>query len=178
MHHGNRLFILALTLVPAVAFAHPGHDGAGFAAGLTHPLLGIDHLAAAALTGAWAARLGGGARLAMPATFLVAMIAGLWCAPVAGIAGGIVEGIIGLSALVSGVGLAFGSRLPATLCAALAGTFAFCHGIAHGAEQPAGTLMAYASGLLLTTATLLAAGVLLATCAARLGARRALLQKL
>lgn len=178
MHHGHRLLILGLTFAPAVAFAHPGHDGSGFAAGLAHPLLGIDHLAAAAFTGAWAARRGGPARLAMPAAFLAAMIAGLLCAPLGIVAGGGVEGMIGVSVLLSGIGLACGSRLPATLCATLAGAFAFCHGLAHGAEQPAGTLAGYGAGLFVTTATLLAAGVLLATGADRLRAQRTLPQKL
>ncbi|MGL6252973.1 MAG: HupE/UreJ family protein, partial [Billgrantia desiderata] len=38
-----------LLLLAGLAVAHPGHDhvhGGGFAAGLAHPLLGLDHLLA------------------------------------------------------------------------------------------------------------------------------------
>ncbi len=35
-----------LCVLPALAFAHPGHDESGLMAGVTHPLTGIDHLLA------------------------------------------------------------------------------------------------------------------------------------
>ena len=165
MHIARHVGLLFLALFPAAAFAHPGHGDIGFAAGLAHPLLGVDHLAAAALTGAWAAQRGGAMRAVLPATFLAAMILGAFCAPAPGGLPGAVEWIIGASVLVTGLGLAFGARLPAWPCVALAAAFAFCHGLAHGAEQPSATLAGYASGLALATTVLLAAGLLVALAA-------------
>ena len=43
----NKLFAAAtLLLVPALAFAHPGHGDNGLVAGISHPLGGLDHLLA------------------------------------------------------------------------------------------------------------------------------------
>ena len=165
MHIAARLSPFVLALVPAAAFAHPGHGDIGFAAGLAHPLLGVDHLAAAAFTGAWAAQRGGALRAVLPATFVAAMILGVFCAPAFGGLTGAVDGILGASVLVTGLGLAFASRLPAWPCVAVAAAFAFCHGLAHGAEQPSATLGGYASGLAVTTTMLLAAGLLVALAA-------------
>ena len=47
------------TLTPMAALAHPGHDvtGAGFMAGLMHPLTGLDHVLMIIATSLWAAQL-------------------------------------------------------------------------------------------------------------------------
>ena len=69
-------FATALTMVPAAAFAHPGHlSGLGFADGFLHPLSGADHLAAALLVGALAAV--SRRAHATPVAFLAAVAAGL-----------------------------------------------------------------------------------------------------
>src|SRR5688572_10622092 len=50
--------IFVPALVPTIAFAHPGHaEHSGFAAGLTHPFNGADHLLALAAVGMLAGRL-------------------------------------------------------------------------------------------------------------------------
>lgn len=59
--------VLATTLLPGLALAHEGHTHAsGFAAGLAHPLGGLDHLLAMVAVGFWAAHLGGNARWQLP----------------------------------------------------------------------------------------------------------------
>ena len=52
------LFAFLLCL-PALAQAHPGHSTSGFAAGLAHPLHGLDHILAMIAVGLWATQLGG-----------------------------------------------------------------------------------------------------------------------
>ena len=73
---------LALGAAVTPAFAHPGHElaGAGFVAGVLHPLLGFDHLLAMVAVGVWAAQLGGRARWMMPLAFVAVMTTGAACA--------------------------------------------------------------------------------------------------
>ncbi|MEO8019431.1 MAG: HupE/UreJ family protein [Pseudomonadota bacterium] len=60
-------------LLPSLALAHPGHGSDGsFAAGLLHPLDGLDHLLVIGIAGMLAARLG-----AHSLRVLVALFAGL-----------------------------------------------------------------------------------------------------
>ena len=48
----KRLGLIAtLALLPGLAQAHPGHDVSGLAAGITHPLMGMDHLLAMVAVG-------------------------------------------------------------------------------------------------------------------------------
>jgi urease accessory protein len=164
----RRLAALLLASLPGLALAHPGHDGsAGFVAGLAHPLLGADHLVAALLAGCWAAQRGGTLRLAIPATFLAMLAAGLLTAAWTPVASTPVEHAIALSVLVLGLAVAFSWRLAMPACLALAGTFAFVHGLAHGAERPGEGLLAYGTGLTLATTVLLVAGGLTGTALLR-----------
>ncbi|WP_075216297.1 HupE/UreJ family protein [Mongoliimonas terrestris] len=153
-----------LAVVPTVALAHTGGDHVhGFEAGLSHPILGVDHLLAMVAIGLVSARAGGAFQLRVPAGFLGGMGLGALLAmggvaiPFAeqGIAGSLVILGVLLAVSVSGVGTA-GARL-----VALAGLFGFLHGFAHGTEVPeSGSGLAYAAGFLLTTAGLHTAGVL------------------
>ena len=64
--------LAALSAVfPALAQAHPGHDGHeltwDFQGGFLHPLSGWDHLGAMIAGGLWAAQPGGRARWRVPA---------------------------------------------------------------------------------------------------------------
>jgi urease accessory protein len=86
------------------------------------------------------------------------LVAGIGAAPWVPLASATVEHLIAASLLALGVGLAFAWRLPSKICVVLAGSFAFVHGIAHGTEQPGGSLLAYGAGLGLTTMMLIAAG--------------------
>jgi urease accessory protein len=161
----NRLTTGALTvaatlLTASVAVAHPGHAGdGGFADGLWHPVLGLDHLLAVVAVGLLAARKGGAAVLLVPGAFLASMLAGgLIAAAGVGLPG--VEASIAVSVVVLGAVLATGWNAPLRTGLPLVALFAAYHGYAHAAEMAAGTsLPAYAGGFLLATALLHAIGV-------------------
>lgn len=162
---------LAAALVSGPAAAHTfGAEGAGFAAGLSHPLLGPDHLLAMMAVGVWAAQLGGRAVWQVPAAFVLALAAGAVLA-MAGVALPAVEPGIMASVLVLGLLVAGAVRLPTFLGAAVVGLFALCHGHAHGAEMPAAAEpLLYALGFILASVMLHAAGVAAGLGAARLAA--------
>ena len=69
------LALLALTAGPA--YAHVGiASTVAFAAGVAHPLKGIDHVAVMVAVGLWAALKGGRALWIWPATFIGVMLFG------------------------------------------------------------------------------------------------------
>jgi urease accessory protein len=148
--------ILAAGSAPAIA--HPGHDFA-FASGLMHPLGGLDHMLAMAAVGAWALQIGGRAVWAVPLAFVAAMVLGA----VAGMAGMAVPGVeLGIAASVVTLGavVALGLKPGVPAAAALVGLFAVFHGVAHGAEIPAGAdALGYVGGFALATLALHAAGI-------------------
>ncbi|GLK76343.1 protein hupE [Methylopila jiangsuensis] len=156
-----RATVVATTaLAPSLAFAHPGHgDAFGFAAGVGHPIGGLDHVLAMVMVGVFAAQLGGRALWAVPAAFVGVMAIG-GALGMAGVAVPFVETGIALSIVVLGAVVAFGVKAPVAAAMALVGLFAVFHGYAHGAEMPetAGGA-AYAAGFMLATALLHAAGV-------------------
>ena len=61
MRNSTTRFLIAIFLLATstAAFAHPGHNVSGFAAGLMHPFSGLDHLLAMVAVGLWAAQGGG-----------------------------------------------------------------------------------------------------------------------
>ncbi len=152
---------LAALLAPAAALAHAGHGApSGFWDGALHPLVGADHLLAMVAVGLWAALAGGTARLAYPAAFLGAMIAGSLLG-FGGIALPAMEPVILASVLVLGAATALALRLPAALACTCLALFGLMHGNAHGLEATAGGL-AYVAGFALATALLHGAGLALA----------------
>jgi urease accessory protein len=131
-----------------------GAYGAGFAAGVAHPFIGLDHLAAMLAVGLWAAQLGGVALWRVPAAFVVMMAAGAGLAFI-GVAFPSVETGIASSLLVLGLLVGFAAHLPTAAGMLLTGVFALFHGYAHGAELPqAATPLGYALGFLLASVTL------------------------
>lgn len=150
--------VAAGAAIPAAAHGLGVH-GAGFAAGLAHPVGGLDHLLAMVAVGLWAAQRGGPAVWALPAAFMAAMILG----GVLGMAGLLLPGVepaIAASVLMLGTLVSMTVRPPAPIGMAVVGTFAVFHGHAHGAEMPTATAPAlYAIGFLLATGVLHAVGV-------------------
>ena len=157
----SKLFLLALCfLLPSLAQAHvsPGHSN-GITNGLSHPLLGLDHLLAMLAVGLWAAQLGGRARWLVPATFVGLMTAG-GAMGMAGFALPFVEGGVLASVLMLGVLIAAAVRLPLAASMAIVGLFAVFHGHAHGTAMQAGSSgLAYGLGFVLTTAGLHVCGL-------------------
>jgi len=149
---------LVLLAGAGAAVAHPGH-GEGAFAGLTHPL-GPDHLLAMVAVGLWsAAVLAPAQRLRGPAAFLVAMIIGAALGAAAPVPA-FVEGGIAVSVALFGLLIVAPRLLPASAGLVLVAAAGALHGLAHGAELPAGGgFAAYAFGFVTTTALLHAAGL-------------------
>lgn len=156
-----QLVTLCIALpVSGTALAHAGGHGApGFLAGISHPLLGADHLAAMLAVGLWAA-VCLPRRAWLPVTATLVCMA---CGAAAGMAGSGLPGVeagIATSVLLTGLLVALQARLPAGTAIALAGVFALFHGSAHGSEMPVATApLLYGSGFLLSTAALQLGGI-------------------
>ncbi|MCA0241961.1 MAG: HupE/UreJ family protein [Proteobacteria bacterium] len=154
---------LLLTVAAGSAAAHTGHETAGAVAGLAHPLA-LDHVLAMVAVGLWsAAALPPSQRLRGPAAFVLAMLAGASLGTTLGAqlrAPGIVEAGIAASVLVFGALVAAPRLLPRGVGLALVAAAGALHGLAHGAELPAGGGFAgYAGGFVATTVLLHAAGL-------------------
>lgn len=154
-----KISLLAASLLPGLALAHEDYSHAtGFAAGLAHPLGGLDHLLTMVAVGFWAAHLGGNARWQLPLVFVVAMVlsgtlgmSGL-VAPLLTLA---TEPMILTSSVVIGLVLALNGKLNAIASGMLCASFAVFHGLAHGSEMPAGSsAVGYAIGFTLATTAL------------------------
>ena len=172
--HSFALGLLALLPLPAAA--HHPMDGAmpqtiwqGFASGIGHPVIGLDHLAFLLAAGVLAAALPRGAALKAMAGFLAASMAGV-ALHLAGIGLGPTEAFVAASALMAGLALLMTRRLSAggLLAAfALAGLFhghAFAEAVI-GAE--ASPILAYLAGLAVIQGLLMLGSMLVAQQATR-----------
>jgi urease accessory protein len=151
----------AALLLPALALAHTGVDGAhvhnALLQGLLHPFTGADHLAAMLALGVWSALAVRPVWLA-PVAFVLMLAAGA-LAGFAGLAVPMVEPMIAASLLVIGLLVLSRRGLPALFAAGLAGLFAFFHGAAHGSDLAGlGQWLALA-GMLASTALLHVSGI-------------------
>jgi urease accessory protein len=160
--------LAGVALMPATAFAH-SLSGSGLLAGITHPLLGLDHLLAMLAIGIWAATLSGRMRLAVPATFMALLLGGFLLG-VAALPLPRVETGIALSVLLLGLLLTTAVTLPTLAVLTLTALFALCHGHAHGMET-VGAATPFAVGFLTTSLALHLTGGMLIHA---LGARNAL----
>ncbi|MBP2548826.1 urease accessory protein [Neorhizobium galegae] len=162
----------AFAAAAAPAFAHldPLAHGS-FAAGLSHPLFGADHVLAMVAVGLWAAQIASvpGRRAALvivPATFVATMALGFALALVGVqlpfVEPGILASVIGLGLLV-----AMAVRLPVAISAAIVAVFALFHGHAHGAELGAAGAWKFGVGFVIATAFLHAAGIVVGLAAGR-----------
>ena len=170
-------FAALFVFTPAVALAHPGHDGAtGMLHGFVHPITGIDHIVAMIAVGLLAAQYGGRALWLIPVSFLIAMaIAG--AVGMVGVHLPIAEMGIALSVVVLGLAIAFQIKPPTVITLTLVTVFALFHGYAHGTETPIGIGgLSFAAGFLSATALLLGAGVGLGLLLQRQALTRSLVQ--
>jgi urease accessory protein len=91
-----------MALTASQAFAHLNPAGyRSFAAALTHPLSGADHILAMVAVGLWAAMPDGRARLSVPAAFVGVMLLG-FVATIAGLQVPFVEPVIFASVVSAG----------------------------------------------------------------------------
>lgn len=163
------VFVLAMLALVPVASAHPGHEGhGGIAAGLAHPLSGIDHLCAMLAVGLLAAQLGGRAIWLLPLSFVSLMIGGGALAS-AGVHLPMVEQGIIASVFVLGIFIAFAVRWPTPLLMAIVGAFAMFHGFAHVSEMElTQSVASYGLGFILATTFLHLMGIVIGLGTARL----------
>lgn len=165
------LSLIALAALTTVAEAHPGH-GTGLLAGLIHPLTGLDHLAAMVAVGMLAARLGGRALWAVPLSFVSVMSLG-GIAGMMGVTLPVTEMMVLLSVVVLGALAVARTNLPVTAAMAIAGVFAAFHGLAHGAELPAGASgLTFAAGFVASTIALHGVGLAIGLTLSRLRTRQ------
>jgi urease accessory protein len=162
----KRLAFLPALLLSTPALAHPGHGAEGFAAGLAHPLMGLDHVLAMVAVGLWAAMRGGKAMWAWPLAFVGGMVTGFLLTQ-SGIALPALETMIAGTLIGLGGALALGLAAPVALGAGLIGLFGALHGFAHGLEIH-GAMLPFAAGFTLATAALHGLGLALGLAAARL----------
>jgi urease accessory protein len=154
--------VVLLALAPAAAWAHDETGrAAGFLAGLSHPVSGLDHVLAMVAVGLWGAVLGPPAIWVLPVAFPLVMalggLLGLLGIPVPGVEVGIAVSAIVLGALVLAE-----ARPPLWIAAAIVAFFAIFHGHAHGRELPEGTsALLYSLGFVVATGLLHAVGILL-----------------
>jgi urease accessory protein len=166
---------LASLTLSTPAFAHVGHGSTeSFAAGLAHPLSGLDHIAAMVAVGLWAALKGGRALWIWPCAFVGVMLFG-GALGMAHVPVPLVEQGILASVFVLGLMVTLAVDLPVWLGAAIIGVFALLHGHAHGSEvaENIGGIE-YMAGFALATAALHAAGIGFALAMARVHWRPAI----
>jgi urease accessory protein len=158
-----KLIATTALLLPALALAHTGVDGAhthnALLQGLLHPFTGADHLAAMLALGVWSALAVRPVWLA-PVAFVLMLAAGT-LAGFAGLAVPVVEPMIAASLLVIGLLVVSRRGLPTVFAAGLAGLFAFFHGAAHGSELAGPGQWLALAGMLTSTALLHVSGIAL-----------------
>jgi urease accessory protein len=162
--------LLILSVTPALA--HVGHGSTeSFAAGIAHPLGGLDHIAVMVAVGLWAALKGGRALWVWPVTFVGVMLIG-GALGMTHVALPFVEPAIVASVVALGLMVALAVDMPVALGALIVGGFAVFHGHAHGsevAEKIGG--VEYMAGFALATAALHAVGIGFAHMMARANMR-------
>ena len=154
------LTAIGLATVPGLAFGHEGGAAAGgFVNGLTHPLFGLDHVAAMVAVGLWGGQLRSPAIWLLPITFPVVMALG-GALGARGLPLPAVEVGIAVSAVVMGIMVAASVKPPLGVAALIVGAFAVFHGHAHGTELPeTATPLAYGAGFVISTGLLHGAGI-------------------
>jgi urease accessory protein len=165
--------ILVASASPSLAHLNPAEHGS-FAAGLSHPILGADHILAMVAVGIWAFQLGGRALVGVPLAFVGCMALGFVFA-LSGVALPLVEPAILASVVALGLLVACAVKLPVTVGAVIVGTFALFHGYAHGGEIGGATALAYGAGFVAATALLHVAGLGAGLLAEKLFSERAAL---
>lgn len=152
--------LFGIMLMAGAADAHSqGSVAGGFVSGLTHPILGWDHVVAMVAVGMWGAFLGLPAIWLLPVIFPMVMSLGA----VLGIIGipipAVETGIAG-SAVVLGLLILLAAKPPLWVAGLIVAVFAVFHGYAHGLELPeAANPLHYAAGFVIATGILHLIGI-------------------
>jgi len=160
----------AAALLAGAAQAHPGHSAEGLAAGLVHPLTGLDHLLAMIAVGLWsAAAMPAARRWLGPGVFVSMLLAGAMLAWAGGVLPHVETGVA-LSVAMLGAMLLAGRRVAPSVGLMMIAGAALLHGFAHGSEWGQGaSIMAYAAGFMSSSALLHATGFAAAVGLRRIG---------
>jgi urease accessory protein len=156
-----RIFALILASMAGAgeAAAHPSITHSfSFAAGLSHPVSGLDHLLAMIAVGLWAALAGGRRIRIWPLAFVASMLVGGALAR-EGITIPNIEPAIATSVVILGIAIALLLELPAAAGAILIALFGMAHGYAHGVEAPGSGWVLYTAGFIFATAVLHLIGI-------------------
>ena len=159
----KKIFIslIYLSFYPLPVLAHNITGKIGFYDGLSHPVLGLDHLLAMICVGILSAQIGGKAIWTVPTTFVTIMTIG-------GLLGFLliidefyfVEVGIVFSVILLGFGISIEKKIPVKLIMIFVGIFGLFHGIAHGLEVPAAANpILFVLGFIFGTTTLHLLGV-------------------
>ncbi len=154
---------LSLLLMSGTAAAHDASllPYGSFVSGMTHPVLGLDHLLAMVSVGIISAQIGGRAIWTVPATFVLIMAVGGFLGWV-DIGLTAIEAGIAFSVLALGAAIAADKTVPLVAVFSAVGVFAIFHGYAHGAEMPeVARPLTYALGFMTGTALLHISGLLI-----------------
>jgi len=144
------------------AFAHQGQAG-GFLTGLSHPVSGLDHVAAMVAVGLWGAQLGSPALWLLPVAFPMVMALGAFLA-LAGMGLPGVEVGIAVSGIALGLMVLLEARPRLRAAILVVSVFAIFHGHAHGTELPPDQSgLAYSAGFVISTGLLHATGIAIGT---------------
>ncbi|MGI9528398.1 MAG: HupE/UreJ family protein [Acidimicrobiia bacterium] len=161
----------ALVGFSGIAIGHEDQviEYGSFLAGLTHPVLGLDHFLAMVSVGIVSALIGGRAIWTVPATFVVMMaVGGIAGYADIGISTAAVEFGIATSVILLGAVMLLDRRLDVRVAMLFVAFFGFFHGYAHGQEIPdIAEPAVYALGFLLGTVLIHLLGVLFGDIATR-----------
>lgn len=169
----KHLIAAAALLGTGMAQAHPGHGSANLFEGLFHPLA-LDHLLVMLAIGVWSVCELPARRVWLGPVVFLATLAGAAALGAMGVTMPMLEHAVALSVVLSGAMLWLarqssgqGTGRGLALVALMGGL----HGLAHGAETPAGGFAAYAVGFLLSTAVLHLLGLMAAAGLRRMAMR-------
>jgi urease accessory protein len=150
--------LFATVFLAQSALAHDGQAG-GFLTGLSHPVSGLDHIAAMIAVGLWGSQLGKPAVWVLPVMFPMVMAFGAFLALIGIDLPGVEIGIA-LSAVVLGAMVMMEAKPPMAVSVFIVSVFAIFHGQAHGTELPANqNSLVYSVGFVVATGLLHATGI-------------------
>ena len=157
------IFYILLLIYPLPSIAHDITGKVGFYDGLSHPVLGLDHLLAMISVGIISAQIGGRAIWTIPSIFVILMtIGGLFGFSLIVQEFYFVEIGIVFSVILLGIAISIENKIPTKLIMVFVANFGLFHGIAHGLEVPAAANpILFILGFIIGTTTLHLLGVVI-----------------
>lgn len=129
------LWVSLLGVLSSPVLAHPGHaEAPGFAAGLVHPFVGIDHLLAMVLVAWWAQLQSGAQWWRIPLGFSAGLAAGTQMPATTGTESWVAVSVLLLGLLILRAGYKALSPSFAPMAPLLALWLALPHGMAHATD--------------------------------------------